>query len=139
MRADFLFAVADLFEWLPSGPSVDLVVDWMCFHEMAPMSRKTYASLVAKKCRRYLAIKIFSTEGASGLRLPDALPGVRKYQFSRNDIEMVFGEYFEIEYVQSYPEDANPDVPHSDGIVAAKMAYLLKRREDQASEVRSGG
>jgi len=127
--ADLRFEHADLFNWLSghSERAFDLIVDWMCFHEVPPNMRGRYADLVARCCGQYFIVNTFSKEGSSVDDLGVVADGIIKYQLSQEDISDIFGEYFDIVEYYDVPEDLLPEVAPRDGIVAAKRTYILKR------------
>lgn len=129
LQAGAGFLCADLFEWLPVQPrgAFDLVIDWMCYHEIEPQDRAAYAASVARSCRRYFVINMFSREGSSASDL-GLVAGLQKFQHSEADVRAVFGPHFEIiDWVQ-FPEDLDPHPRPTDGMVAAKRAYIMRRR-----------
>ena len=131
LRTEVTLVSADLFAYLPTLRSrvADVVVDWMCFHELSPASRRRYSSLIARLARKYFVLNVFSREGSSRASLGDAVPGVMKYQFSRDDIVRFFGQHFQVVEFMEYEEDNSPDPRPTDEFVAAKRAYLLERRD----------
>ncbi len=122
------FQVADLFSWLESSDDdYDLIIDWMCFHELPPEYRTQYAELVAQRCSTYFILKCFSTEGSTQGELSEAVPGVPKYMLSEAEIVSIFEPSFRVVRIVDYSEDIHPEVIPTDGVVAAKRAYLFER------------
>jgi SAM-dependent methyltransferase len=125
------FRIEDLLEMAVPAPDerYDLVVDWMCFHDTDPLHRRAHADKLAALCGRFLVLKVFSGDGPQQVKSLGKVGGViQKHRFSRTHIEEIFKKDFE--FLNSYPdaEELNPHPPHSDGPVAAKMAYLMLRR-----------
>lgn len=112
-----------------SEKKFDMVIDWMCFHEIYPAYRAHYIDNINRLCSDILVLKVFDTPDA-GQRcdLPQICGKIPKWQYSRNDIERLFGEFFSIEADYYYKELAAPTVMHSDGKEAAKRAYLLRKK-----------
>jgi SAM-dependent methyltransferase len=127
IRAEVSFECVDIFYWLPrqSPKSVDLLIDWMCFHEIDPQMWEEYASLVGNVCRKYFLLNTFSVEGATVIGLGQ-VAGANKYQHSEQQLLRLFGAKFEIVAVINYAEDLNPIPRPSDGLVAAKRTYLFR-------------
>jgi SAM-dependent methyltransferase len=122
------FVHADLFGWLPEQKrTFDLVIDWMCFHEVDEQRWAEYSQAVARVCSRHFVVNLFSKEGSSLQDLGE-VAGMRKYQFSEADVREIFGRWFDIEHFVEFPEALHPEPPPSDGIVAAKRAYVMVRR-----------
>jgi hypothetical protein len=117
-----------LFDTVTFDTSYDLVIDWMCFHDLAPEHRQAYAAFVCRRCSGYFVIKAFSLELSSVKELGDAVPGFQKRLISVDDVRQTFGAAFEILRTVDHPEDLNPCPAPADGIIAAKRTYLLKRR-----------
>lgn len=130
LRAQVEFVRADLFSWLSAmDRPVDLVLDWMCLHEIHPDERQQYVALVAKNCRKYFVLNTFSSEGSTIADLGNVGSHIRKYQLSPVELEALFGGEFEMIYCRLVPEDLAPPQRPSDGIVAAKSIHIMKRRQ----------
>ena len=130
LRAHVEFVCADLFAWLGDvgNAPAELVIDWMCLHEILPELRPAYAELIAAKCERYFVLNTFSVEGATLTDLGCVGAKIQKFQLSRAEIEDLFGHSFRIVSVRLIPEDLDPHPRPSDGIVAAKCIYVLERK-----------
>jgi hypothetical protein len=126
LMANVQYVTSDLFDWLEARPPVDLVVDWMCFHEIPIALRQEYARLVASVCHGFFVVNLFSSEGASVSDLGD-VAGCPKFQFSEEEVLAIFGRDFELMHVRQFQEDLDPVPRPSDGIVAAKRAYVFRR------------
>ena len=130
LRARVEFVRADLFSWLSAlNHPADLVLDWMCLHEIHPDERQAYAKLVGKACRKYFVLNTFSSTGSTVADLGYVGSRIRKYQLSRAELDDLFGPEFETIYCRLVPEDLAPLQKPSDGIVAAKCIYIMKRRQ----------
>ena len=102
----------------------------MCFHEVHVPNWEDYISRLAALCSRFLVLKVFSEEGKKRvLNLGNVFEGATKHSFSRVQLEQLYGSYFEILNAYAYSEDEHPIPPHEDGPVAAKMAYLMMKRQ----------
>ncbi len=120
------FQHADLFEFQPSR-RFDLVLDWMCLHDIERDRLPDYAARLAALSREYLVIKAFSQEGSSVARLGLLGRDIQKEKIAEDDVLRLFGDQFEILFIQQYEEDLDPVPRPPDGIVAAKRAYVLRR------------
>lgn len=129
LRAAVKFEAADLFDWLrdASGLPVDLVIDWMCLHEIPRDERPLYAQLLTRACKRLLVLNTFSVEGSTVSDLGCIGERIPKYQLSRHDILALFGKSFSIVSTRLVPEDLNPATKPSDQIIAAKSIYMMVR------------
>lgn len=130
LKCDVKFLNADILEPLPDScpKQFDLVIDWWCFHHVNKLDWDHYVSVISSICKRFFVLSVFSKEGNSQNFLPPVIPDVLKHPFSKEDIEGLFGKHFHILDQHGFPENLNPEPPHSDDFVAAKMAYLLLKR-----------
>ncbi len=104
----------------------DLVIDWMCLHEVPPHLRDGYCHRLGRCSTNGLIINAFSRDLSTVDKLTDAVPGVRKYQLSTDDIRALFPD-FVIVSTKDYEEKLLPPTGVTDGIVAAKRAHYLTR------------
>jgi SAM-dependent methyltransferase len=116
-------------------PTFDLVIDWMCFHEIPFDRHQEYIERIAEICAKFLVLNVFSRHGSSLEFLPPAVQDVDKHQFSDSEIAKSFAPYFEILKMKSYPEDLHPIPTPTDKVVAAKKAYLMTRTQSQPKRV----
>jgi SAM-dependent methyltransferase len=129
LQCTLTFEVANFLHSLPwSNPaSFDLVIDWMCFHEVRPIFRKQYIEKVNNITKNYYILCAFSKERNTQKQLQPVVKNVEKYQFSEDDIKHLFSE-FSIVNICQYEECFEPPEPHTNGIVAAKRAYLMLKK-----------
>jgi len=120
------FINADVIAFDP-GRTFDVVLDWMCLHDIERERMHDYAAKVMAMADDLLILKTFSEEGSSVERLNGLGPLIRKEKLSEDDVRTLFGEQFEILFIQQFEEDLDPNPRPSDGIVAAKRAYVLRR------------
>jgi SAM-dependent methyltransferase len=118
------FFCADILDDLPEIINIkyDLVVDWMCFHEVFKNGRQNYVEKINALSKNYFILNVFSNANDS-IFLTEAVKQIPKYCFSREDIEKLFSKYFMI--ISSYKYPASTGKPHPDGKIAAKEAFLL--------------
>lgn len=116
----------------PSTPSFDLVVDWWCLHELFAPLRKTYVDLVTRLCKAHYVLCVFDKDSSSISILPPLHPDIKKHQFSAKYIERLF-EGFQI-LVRKELHKEDPKAKQSDGPIAAKRAYLMKRAGSKGSK-----
>jgi len=124
------FRVGDIIEGLPvSCPQeFDLVIDWMCFHEIWRLSRNAYVEIVSKICKKFFLLKVFSKEEITIVNLNPNIKEIPKFQYSESDVRRIFGKKFSILRFNQWPEILSPNPAHSDGQIAAKRAYLMVRK-----------
>lgn len=121
------FAAGDVFR--RNGlleKSYDLVIDWMCFHEL-PQPPEAYAKLISRLADKFFVLKVFDSETSSQAVLTPVIPDVQKRQYSSDQIINLFQD-FELEYSELEPENLNPVPRPKDGIIAAKRTYLFVRK-----------
>jgi SAM-dependent methyltransferase len=126
------FQVGDLLTLPPppAGEGYDLVVDWMCFHEVHIPNRNAHIARVTALCSRFVALKVFSEEGKKRvINLGDVFEGARKLRLKRSELTQLYGDAFSILNTHPYAEEEHPIPPHEDGAVAAKMAYLMVKKQ----------
>jgi len=107
----------------------DLVIDWMCFHEVPKANWGAYAELINRICKKWFVLNVFSRTGSGQLiGLPPAAPFVPRHQLSLEDIKGLFQEFIICEPWGSrdYPEDLN--TCGDEEPIAAKYACILKRK-----------
>ena len=127
LRAHVDFVCEDLGTYLGRHErQYQLVVDWMCLHEMPPQNRRRYCQLLGACSNKYLIVNSFSRELSTVADLGVAVPGVRKYQLATPAIGSLFPD-FRIVKTKDYPEDLTPSSIITDGIVAGKRAHHLVR------------
>ena len=126
LRCRWEFINADIFAFDP-GSTFDVVLDWMCLHDIARERIHDYAAKVMAMANDLLILKTFSEEGSSVGRLNGLSPFIQKEKLSEDDVRALFGEQFEILFIQQFEEDLDPNPRPPDGIVAAKRAYVLRR------------
>jgi hypothetical protein len=71
-------------------------------------------------------------EGASLRDLGCVGDRIKKYQLSRADILGLFGNDFDIISARAISEDLDPIDRPTDGIIAAKMIYIMQRQPSRA-------
>jgi len=126
------FRTMDLLQFPlpPVNEGYDLVVDWMCFHEMHIPNRNAYIARITALCSRFLVLKVFSEEGKTRvINLGDVFEGVKKHRLGKKEITQLYGEAFSILNTYPSPEDEHPIPAHDDGPAAAKMAYLMVKKQ----------
>ncbi len=125
-KVDIEFYEQDFLSDLPSqiNQSYDLIIDWMCFHELFKAARDEYIEKVARLSSQFYIVNCFSTKESAVL--PEIIKGVPKQKFSKKNIQDLFGKYFDIMQEISYP--TNKLQNQSDGFFAAKDAYLLRKK-----------
>jgi hypothetical protein len=113
---------------LPQGwpKRFDLVVDWMCLHEIAEDMLTEYAKRLSEVAERFLVVCAFAEE-ASEEQLRCTISGVRKQKYSREDIARLFPA-FDVVFTRDYEADEHPEPLHEDGRIAPKRAYILIKR-----------
>jgi hypothetical protein len=111
------------------APAPDLWIDWMMLHGLPQELWPQYMETLRRAKPRFIALKCFTREHGTLQGLPASIPGVPKHQFTDAEIDEIFGHQFErTRYQMDWPEALHP-VDHTDGPVAAKRAYLLRRIE----------
>lgn len=126
LNCDWSFQHADMFDF-QADRTFDLVLDWMCLHDIERDRLKEYATRIASMTHDYLVIKAFSQEGSSIEHLGLLGRDIYKEKISEDDILDLFGDHFEIQFIRQYEEELDPVPRPPDGIVAAKRAYMLRR------------
>jgi SAM-dependent methyltransferase len=126
LRCRWEFINADIFTFDP-GRTFDVVLDWMCLHDIGRERIHDYAAKVMAMADDLLILKTFSQEGSTIERLNGLSPIIQKEKLSEDDVRALFGEQFEILFIQQFEEDLDPNPRPSDGVVAAKRAYVLRR------------
>jgi hypothetical protein len=123
------FINEDILGYLQLNHRYDLVIDWMCLHNIDKNIVDRYITLMKAACTKFLVVKVFSLEGSTVQDLGFMGGEVKKNQFSEQDVIRIFSPEFQLEGVEQYPEDLEPDPMPEDKIVAAKRAYLFRRTE----------
>lgn len=126
IKCDINFESQDFLNANSSQAKYDLVIDWMCFHEVFPGSRSDYISNLSKACNGTLILKVFSLENSSRAGLSPITRNIKKYQFDKKQIVSLFKGFSIIRYTD-YEEILEPIPKHEDGIIAAKRAYYLTK------------
>ena len=107
----------------------DLVIDWMCFHEVPKANWGAYAELINRICKKWFVLNVFSRTGSGQLiGLPPAAPFVPRHQLSLEDIKGIFQDFIICEPwgIRDYPEYLN--TCGDEEPIAAKYACILKRK-----------
>ncbi len=105
----------------------DLIIDWMCFHELYPASVNDYEKIIADAARKFLLIKTFSEEGNKGIDLGFVVPDVRKKKFTEQSLLHNLGAN-NFTLMRTKYHERNEGAGHPDGAEAAKMTCLLVRK-----------
>lgn len=126
IKCDINFECQDFLTANNSLIKYDLIIDWMCFHEVFPGSRADYICNLSQSCNGTLILKVFSVENSSRTGLSQITRNIKKYQFDQNQIASLFKDFSIIRYTD-YKEDLEPTPKHEDGIIAAKRAYYLTK------------
>lgn len=126
LKCQWEFIHADLFEF-DADRTYEIVLDWMCMHDIEREHLPEYARKVAALARDVLVLKVFSEEGSSVENLGLLGRDIQKLKISSADVLDLYGDQFEIAFVQEYEENLNPEPRPQDGIEAAKRAYVLRR------------
>lgn len=136
INCDIAFTQGDVFR---PGPilesSYDLVIDWMCFHEL-PQQPEAYAELIGRLTNTFFILKAFEADHSSLPVLRPVIPNVPKRQFSRRQVSDLFRDY-QLLYCELESENLNPQPPPADDIIAAKTAYLFVKKPRDGDETHS--
>ena len=109
------------------NPSPDVLIDWMFTHGLPRPLWAAYLSAIKAARPRFILFKCFSRELATVDSLKQTITGIDKHLFRDADVDATFGpEYRRTPVVHDSPEIKNP-TGHTDGIIAAKRAYVLER------------
>lgn len=133
INCDIGFTQGDVFR---PGPilesSYDLVIDWMCFHEL-PQQPEAYAELVGGLTNTFFILKAFEADHSSLPVLRPIIPNVPKRQFSTRQVSDLFRDY-QLLYSELECENLNPEPQPADEVVAAKRAYLFAKKQKDGDE-----
>ncbi len=106
----------------------DLVVDWMFLHGLPLKQARRYFGILKAMGPQYIALKCFSVEGSTMSKLPPAVLGVKKMQWSEQRLLIELGDAYRMAAPpRACPEDTRH--LHPDGPIAAKREYLFVRRK----------
>jgi hypothetical protein len=105
----------------------DLVIDWMCFHELPKADWNKYVSLLEKICTKWFVLNVFHLENEIKMHgLEAAAEYVPKHQISESTIRDLF-QNFVCTATFEYPE--NSEVQLSGSPISAKKAYLFGKKD----------
>ena len=130
LNCNMKFKKADILEYSTrnAGCAYELVIDWMCYHEVYLGGIDRYPEIVASLCSKVFILNVFSAEGNPPEPLPMAVRHVPKHVLSELDIRERFSRYFDLVHHQQFERNETPTLRHDDGAIAAKRAYLLVRK-----------
>jgi len=117
---DFLSPSRDL-----QGRKFDVVVDWLCFHNMPASLHPQYIRTLECIAPSSYLLRCFSKRDTEADRLNGSTyKGISKYFYSSEEIETIFGRLFQI--IGTYSEKEDTNQPALDGKIAAKDEYFMQ-------------
>lgn len=127
-RVGFVHASATRLPASMGELTTDLWIDWMMLHGLPKRCWRDYR-LGIEQCKpRYFVLKCFTREHGTLTHLPQTIEGVEKHQLSDADVSAFLGhDYQLLDPPIDWPERLDAHA-HSDGIEAAKRAYVFQRR-----------
>jgi len=103
----------------------DVVVDWLCFHNMPASLHPQYISTLKRIAPSFHLLRCFSKRDTEASRLNGSTyKGIPKYFYSGEEIETLFGGLFRI--IGNYSEREDQNQPALDGKIAAKDEYFMQ-------------
>ncbi len=134
------FVNKDLFSGFPAEEKYDLVIDWMCFHELAVEYRRDYVKITDEVCENYYMLTVFCKDTCD---LPieefkQVADGIPKYMFSCQEIRQYFGIIFDQISAFDVYYPSIRDKVHSDGMVFPKKSYFMVKKNRKLQEVDTG-
>ena len=105
----------------------DLVIDWMCFHELPKANWSDYVKLIEKICANWFILNVFILNDEMEMHgLEPVAQHVPKHQISDGTIRQDLFKNFE--YIDSYYYKENLANQSFSTPIAAKRAYLFSKR-----------
>ncbi len=124
------FVNTDLFMGFAADEKTDLLIDWMCFHEIPVESRAEYIRIAENLCENYFILTVFCSDDCT-FPIEEFKPvdgHIQKHMFSCAEIEQYFSNSFiQIpSYRCFYP--GNSEKIHSDGMIFPKKTYFMVKQ-----------
>ncbi|MBN3909341.1 MAG: class I SAM-dependent methyltransferase [Nostoc sp. NMS1] len=130
LRCNIEFKQCDILDDSIQGllSEFDLVIDWMCFHELPKADWDKYVLFLEKICKKWLVLNVFTMdEGITMYGLDPVAMYIPKHQFTQSAIrEDLFRNFLYIGSLD-YEEDSKPQ--SSGSPIAAKRAYLMRKKD----------
>jgi len=113
-----------------SNEKYDLVVDWMCFHELPPNDRRSYVEIINDVCSNSVVVTVFHKDDNYSFQpteFRDVAGKIKKYRFTAEELSNCFAPHFSRlpQMDKTYPP-IDKEI-HTDGKVFPKLsAYMAK-------------
>lgn len=130
IKCNIEFIKQDVFEGF-ENEVFDLVIDWMCFHEIAVAQRDEYAQILSKVSGKLYILTVFYKDDkeCSEIKYPeDELKkiggNITKHRFTIEQLTEIFKEFHHIDFQNKIHHPMNV-YAHSDGKEFPKITILM--------------